>query len=168
MIQARWEPKPLFATTLNASPPVVSPVPMNTRTSHRIKAAAEPSGRYSRKAVISPCRKGVALWPTLTPALNVVTAGSAVPIKFSLNGNYGLDIFAAGFPASSPVGCSATEPGTVIEETVTAGNSSLSYNAVSDEYSYVWKTDRSCKGTCRVLVVRLDDNTEHLARFRFR
>jgi hypothetical protein len=102
------------------------------------------------------------------PALNVVTAGAAVPVKFSLQGNHGLGIFAPGSPASSPIACSATEPGTIIEQTVTAGNSTLSYNASTDEYVYVWKTDRSWKGTCRMLVVTLSDGTEHQARFRFK
>ena len=34
------------------------------------------------------------------PALNVVKAGSAIPVKFSLGGNKGLNIFAAGYPLS--------------------------------------------------------------------
>lgn len=102
------------------------------------------------------------------PALNLATAGSSIPVKFSLNGDQGLTIFAAGYPASSPIACDASEPGAVIEETVNAGASSLSYNATSDQYSYVWKTNKSWKGTCRMLVVGLDDGTEHYAKFRFR
>lgn len=62
------------------------------------------------------------------PLLNITTAGSAVLVKFSLGGNQGLDIFQSGFPTSSPVACDATEPGTIIEETLTAGSSSLSYD----------------------------------------
>jgi hypothetical protein len=56
----------------------------------------------------------------------------------------------------------------VIEETVSAGNSSLSYDPTTDQYSYVWKTQRAWKGTCRMLVVRLSDNSQYLAKFRFR
>ena len=102
------------------------------------------------------------------PALNIANAGSAIPVKFSLGGNHGLAVFAAGYPASSPVPCDASEPGTVIEETVAAGSSSLSYNARTDQYNYVWKTDRSWGGTCRMLVVRFNDGTEQLAKFRFK
>ena len=102
------------------------------------------------------------------PALNIVNAGSAIPVKFSLGGNQGLAIFAAGYPASGPIPCDASEPGTVIEETVTAGSSSLSYIATTDQYNYVWKTERPWRGTCRVLVVRFNDGTGHLAKFRFR
>ncbi len=102
------------------------------------------------------------------PVLNVVSAGSAVPVKFSLGGNQGMGILAAGYPASSSIACDASEPGVVIEETVTAGNSALSYNATADQYSYIWKTDRSWKGTCRMLVLRFNDGKAHYAKFRFR
>jgi hypothetical protein len=102
------------------------------------------------------------------PALNIVNAGSAIPVKFSLGGNQGLAIFTAGYPASSPIPCDASGPGTVIEETVTANNSSLSYNATTGQYNYIWKTERSWRGTCRMLVVRFNDGAEHTAKFRFK
>ena len=57
-------------------------------------------------------------------AWNTVHAGSAVPIKFSLGGDRGLDVFAAGSPGSSPVACEGGAAG-ASEPTVTAGNSSL-------------------------------------------
>jgi hypothetical protein len=102
------------------------------------------------------------------PSLNVATAGSSIPVKFSLAGDQGLGIFAPGYPVSSPISCDANEPGTEIEETVTAGGSSLSYNAASDQYSYTWKTNKAWKGTCRLLVVRFIDGTDHYAKFRFK
>jgi hypothetical protein len=102
------------------------------------------------------------------PTLNIASAGSSIPVKFSLGGDQGLAIFTAGYPASTAIACDASEPGVVIEETVTAGSSSLSYNAISDQYSYVWKTDKSWKGTCRMLIVGLNDGTQHFAKFRFR
>jgi hypothetical protein len=102
------------------------------------------------------------------PTLNVASAGSAIPVKFSLSGDQGLAIFAAGYPASSPIRCDASDPGAVIEETVSAGTSSLRYDATADEYSYIWKTDKSWKGSCRMLVLRFNDASEHLAKFRFR
>jgi hypothetical protein len=102
------------------------------------------------------------------PSLNLASAGSSIPVKFSLGGNQGLSIFGAGYPASSPIACDDNEPSVAIEETVSAGNSTLSYDPGTDQYSYIWKTDKAWKGTCRMLVVILTDNTEHLARFRFR
>jgi HYR domain-containing protein/WD40 repeat protein len=102
------------------------------------------------------------------PILNVINAGQAVPVKFSLSGNKGLNILAAGYPISGQIACDANEPGSVIEETVTAGGSSLSYDAAADRYSYVWKTDKAWKGTCRILALRLKDGSNHFAKFRFR
>jgi hypothetical protein len=43
-------------------------------------------------------------------ALNVVKAGRAIPIKFSLSGDYGLGIMAAGYPASAPIACDNSAP----------------------------------------------------------
>jgi hypothetical protein len=44
---------------------------------------------------------------TRPPTINVVKAGAAVPVKFSLDGNHGLGIFASGYPASQPMSCDA-------------------------------------------------------------
>ena len=41
------------------------------------------------------------------PTVNQVKAGSSIPIKFSLGGNQGLNIMAAGYPASQPINCSS-------------------------------------------------------------
>ncbi len=102
------------------------------------------------------------------PVLNVVNAGRAIPVKFSLSGNKGLDIFAPGFPVSGVINCDANAPPVEVTETVTAGSSSLTYNAGSGEYNYVWATDASWAGTCRQLVVKLNDGSQHVANFRFR
>lgn len=102
------------------------------------------------------------------PTLNIANAGSAIPVKFSLSGYQGFGIFAAGYPASGKIACDAHEPGSEIEETATPGGSTLSYNPTYDQYSYVWKTDKSWKGSCRMLVVRLNDGTNHFAKFRFK
>jgi hypothetical protein len=101
------------------------------------------------------------------PTVNKVKAGQAIPVKFSLSGNMGLGIFAAGYPKVYPIACEAGALTDPIEETVTAGNSSLSYDPVADQYNYVWKTDKAWAGTCRQLVVKLVDGTEHRANFNF-
>ncbi|NPV67598.1 MAG: hypothetical protein HPY64_10675 [Anaerolineae bacterium] len=101
------------------------------------------------------------------PVVNRVKAGSAIPIKFSLSGYQGMSIFAARSPASGTVPCDSTAQVDLVEETVTAGGSSLNYDPLADQYIYVWKTERSWGGTCRQLVVRLNDGTEHRANFNF-
>jgi predicted extracellular nuclease len=102
------------------------------------------------------------------PTVNTVKAGQAVPIKFSLNGDQGLNIFAAGYPKSEMIACNSTAPVDGIEETVTAGSSGLSYNATTDQYTYVWKTNKAWANSCRQLVVKLNDGTFHRANFKFK
>lgn len=100
------------------------------------------------------------------PLWNSVKAGSAVPVKFSLDGDQGLDIFTTGYPISQKIDCDLNALLDPIEETVTAGSSSLSYNATIDQYNYVWKTDKAWTGTCRQLVVQFKDGTYHRANFK--
>jgi hypothetical protein len=97
---------------------------------------------------------------------NVAKAGSAIPVKFSLGGNFGLDIFASLYPRYARVLESGSASEDTIEETVTAGNSSLSYSG--NQYVYVWKTEKSLAGTCQQLQVKLMDGTIHTANFRFK
>jgi large repetitive protein len=101
------------------------------------------------------------------PTFNRVKAGSGVPVKFSLGGDQGLDVFATGYPKSEKVDCSSSGSLDDIEQTVTAGGSSLSYNAAADQYTYTWKTDKTWSGTCRKLTVRLADGSDHTAYFAF-
>jgi hypothetical protein len=102
------------------------------------------------------------------PTLNQVKAGSAVPVKFSLGGNQGLNILASGSPSSQGISCSTSAPVDDIEETVTAGGSSLSYDVATNTYSYVWKTNKAWANTCRQLIVKFVDGTEHKANFKFK
>lgn len=102
------------------------------------------------------------------PAFNEMKAGQAVPTKFSLSGNKGLNIFAAGSPNSVQINCESGATILPVEETVTAGSSSLSYDSGSDRYHYVWKTESSWKNTCRQLNVVLKDGTTHSAKFKFK
>jgi hypothetical protein len=100
------------------------------------------------------------------PTLNAVNAGRAIPVKFSLSGNKGLNIFATDSPYSVSLNCSTNDPGVDVVETVAAGGSSLSFGG--DQYNYVWKTDGSWAGTCRQLVLKLNDGTVHVANFKLK
>jgi Glycine rich protein len=102
------------------------------------------------------------------PVINVVNAGKGIAIKFSLTGSQGLNIFAAGSPASIPLDPSCISGGAVAEPTSPAGKSGLSYNPTTDTYSYNWKTQKSWKGTCRQFDLGLNDGTFHSALFRFK
>ena len=90
-------------------------------------------------------------------------------MKFSLNGDQGLNIFEDGYPKSWEILCGdGTDPVDYIEDTVNAGNSILSYDIGTDQYIYVWKTHKNWANTCRKLVVLLNDGTYHEAYFTFK
>lgn len=102
------------------------------------------------------------------PVVNAMKAGRAVPMKFALGGDFGLGVMSAGSPTSVQVSCSTGAPTDDVEITTAAGGSSLSYDAVTGTYTYVWKTATSWALTCRTFRMKLDDGTVHEALFTFR
>ena len=106
--------------------------------------------------------------PVSMTDLNAVKAGRSVPVLFSLGGDQGLDVIAADYPRSVQVPCSSIDDADAVEPTSTPGESGLTYDAATDQYHYVWKTDSAWAGQCRQFVLKLDDDTTHRAYFRFR
>ena len=105
--------------------------------------------------------------PVDNAVVNTVKAGSAIPVKFSLGGNQGLAIFASNSPASVATAQCDGAASDEVEVTVTAGNSSLSYDAGANQYNYVWKTEKNWVG-CRQLRLTLKDGSVRTAMFKFR
>jgi hypothetical protein len=101
------------------------------------------------------------------PAINLVNAGQAIPIQFSLGGDFGLGILAAGSPSVQQISCATGVPVNTSTETDTAGSSGLQYNATTGTYTYVWKTSKASKGTCQVFTLGLNDGTVHTANFQY-
>ena len=102
------------------------------------------------------------------PVVNRASAGQAIPLKFSLTGYQGLAIFASAVPSSQPSGCGGNAPVDDIDATAAASTSGLHYEPGSDTYTYVWKTDKSWKNTCRQVTVRLDDGSTRMLLFQFK
>jgi len=100
------------------------------------------------------------------PELNVVKAGRVVAVQFSLGGDQGLAILAAGSPVSVPVNCRSREPIGAEEPTVTPGGG-ITYMASTDTYLYEWKTSKGWTD-CRRLIITLADGTRHHADSRFK
>ena len=100
--------------------------------------------------------------------VNSVKGGSAVPIKFSLAGDQGLNVFAAGSPTVQFGSCSDSATVDEIEQTATTGASGLKYDAATDQYTYVWKTDKAWAGKCATFSLQLSDGTTHTALFSFK
>lgn len=157
------------SVTVGSSPASGSVFPVGTTTvnASAIDGAGNTSGcsftvtvRYNFAGFFQPINN--------LPVVNTVNAGRAIPVKFSLSGNKGLNIFAPDSPASGTIACNSSDPATDLQDTVTAGGSSLSYDAASDQYNYVWKTSASWAGTCRQLVVELNDGSIHRANFKFK
>lgn len=102
------------------------------------------------------------------PIVNLAKAGSAIPVKFSLGGNQGLTVFPADSPSSRQIACDTAAPISDVGSTITAGASSLSYGAGTGAYTYIWKTSAAWMNTCRQLIAQFNDNTTHVANFRFK
>jgi len=92
------------------------------------------------------------------PAAASMKAGDGVPLKFSLGGNQGADIFADGSPSWLP--CGALDGTQRAEGT-------LSYNASADRYTFLASAPKAWSGPCRDVIVTLRDGTTHRARFTF-
>ena len=95
--------------TVNSTPASGSVFPIGTTT---VNATADDGAGH-----VSACSFTVTVqynfagfFPPVAnlPALNVVQAGRGIPVKFSLSGNKGLGIFAAGSPSSGPIVCNSS------------------------------------------------------------
>ncbi len=99
------------------------------------------------------------------PAVNLMKAGRAVAVRYSVEGPVGVGVLQAGSPSSVPVACPAGSAGMPVLETVAADGSRL--RVVGSTHTYTWKTRSDWAGTCRKLVVTLVDGSRHEALFRF-
>ena len=92
------------------------------------------------------------------PATATLRAGAPVPVKFSLNGDRGLDVIAR----------AAWRPCFVSTNDSSLAAGSLSYNAGPDRYTFTWPTDKSWAGSCKEFLLTLRDGTTHGAYVSFR
>lgn len=97
-------------------------------------------------------------------------AGRAIPVSFSLGGDYGLDILADGYPKATRTACPSSNV-TMLEldstSTATAGNSALSYDVETGDYKYVWKTSKDAAKKCYEFQVGLVDGSIHSLNLEF-
>jgi hypothetical protein len=130
-----------------------APVPTATAGSFTLAVTAtDGAGNVSTQArsySVFPALGG----PVDTGTLNVGKAGSKIPFMFSLGADYGLDIFADGYPKSRPMACNTGLPSDPIESTVSTPGG-LRYDAATGIYHYTWATDRTWAGSCRQLILR--------------
>lgn len=105
--------------------------------------------------------------PVLNPPSTLtVRAGDLVVLSWSLAGFQGLDVLASGYPVSAPIECGSSPA--LTEGTATTSRRGLQYlKSPSGRYAYSWTTSTAWAGTCRQVVVKLDDGTYHRANLRF-
>lgn len=77
------------------------------------------------------------------PTVNATQAGRTIPVRFSLGGDRGLDVFAHGSPVVIQIPCGDGSTSEEVTETAASSRSGLSYAAGADQYTYTWVTDRS-------------------------
>jgi predicted outer membrane repeat protein len=101
------------------------------------------------------------------PAVTKASAGQNLPVSFSLGGNQGLAIFAPGYPQSVQTSCNAFGAQTAGTSTAVAKPGLTYSTGGGGRYTYLWKTERAWRGTCRQLIVKLVDGTYHRANVSF-
>jgi hypothetical protein len=98
------------------------------------------------------------------PSMNQVQAGDPLYLRFSLGGDYGLDVLEAGSPLMQTISCSSGAP----------LGSPLPLPAIGElrylsggYYQIIWRTRASWEDTCRQVVLALNDGTEQRLNFQF-
>lgn len=102
------------------------------------------------------------------PVWNVENAGRNLPLKWSLGGNQGMKVLVGGAPRSQRIDCATRAPLGPEQAVAPPGNNDLKYTKGTDEYQFNWKTEKAWAGTCRQLILQLDDGNTHRALLQFR
>jgi Bacterial Ig-like domain len=106
-------------------------------------------------------------------------AGKDIDVIFSLGGDRGMSILAIGSPYSQKVNCSDYTPArgcgkakrlkrALLARQQGEDFGPLKYDRKKKRYSFEWETDKSWRGTCRMLVVQLTDGSVHSVVVKFK
>ena len=110
--------------------------------------------------------------PVDMPAVvNMAKAGSTIPLKWRLTdfaGGNVTDVATVASTISFRTSCSGAASDEIEETTIATGGTALRYDAMAQQFVYSWATLKSWTGTCRTLVLTLNDGTIHIAYFKFR
>jgi hypothetical protein len=92
-------------------------------------------------------------------------AGAGIPVRFSLGGAEGTDVFDAGFPQVHQIDCVTREP---LGAPVALAPSEWLFRSLENGvYEYKWKSSPQWIDSCRRLVLGFDDGSRHTADVRF-
>ncbi|HVL91655.1 MAG TPA: PxKF domain-containing protein, partial [Actinomycetota bacterium] len=104
------------------------------------------------------------------PTLNSASAGSAIPVKWSIKdgqGGFVRDPATVDTIRSQTISC-ANRRSSIAEDTSTPGKVVVTYDLPKEHFHYDWKTDPSWQGTCRRLFLTLSDKTKHFFDVSFK
>lgn len=108
--------------------------------------------------------------PVENDKLNVVNAGSTIPLKWQLRdaaGAYQRDLNSVTSITTRANKCPSvtTEP---LPNEVSENVAGLRYDATAEQFVFTLKTQKGWGGTCRTVYVALSDGTVHTAAFSFK
>ena len=101
-------------------------------------------------------------------------AGQTVRLRIAAVNNRSRDVNdmyifqSPAYVVHAQVPCDARRPATTTSTGLSAGKVSWSYNKPAKEYDYALETEKSWKGTCRMLSIELKNGAEYRARILFR
>ncbi|HEX6128550.1 MAG TPA: ExeM/NucH family extracellular endonuclease, partial [Candidatus Limnocylindria bacterium] len=98
------------------------------------------------------------------PDVNAARAGQAIPVRFSLGGDYGLDVL---FEPPQVYECDAWPLGSSVDAR-SVGDVGLTYDLFADEYKFVWKTLKRWRESCRIFEITFADGTYRTFEVHFR
>jgi hypothetical protein len=111
--------------------------------------------------------------PVENDALNIVKAGSVVPLKWQLQGETGafisaLDVVTGTSFQAAPCESLAGEEMMAMDDAETSGGAGLHYDDIDNQFVFNWKTRKNLANTCAMFLLDLADGSQHSAEFRFK
>jgi hypothetical protein len=88
-------------------------------------------------------------------------AGSVVPVEFRVGGFRGLKVLTPEAPLSVAVDCDSRAPRTAGSPPSAPSKGVLTYDRFTDTYTFWWPRPEVWVGTCRKLILELEDGTIH-------
>jgi hypothetical protein len=106
------------------------------------------------------------------PVLNTAKAGSGIPVKWQLpdgRGGFISDLSVVISIQRQQVACedissAVSDP----VETTASGDSGLRFDPATNEYLYIWKTEKTQAGKCYIFLLNLNDGRQYRANFSLR
>ena len=88
-------------------------------------------------------------------------AGNVVPVEFRVGGYRGLEVLTPEAPLSVAVDCDSRAPRAVASPPSAPSKGVLTYDWLTDTYTFWWPRAEVWIGTCRKLILELEDGTIH-------